>query len=104
MKDSMRERAASVRSRVRRLTRGESPSEETVDPPSDSGRPSGDLHRQVAQLRKRVTELEREVTETQRLSGRVAELVDLVQELLLPAANRDEARLRELLARFDAGS
>jgi hypothetical protein len=62
------------------------------------------VHRELTQLRNRVAQLERELTETQRLSGRVAELVDLVQEVLLPAASRDDARLKEVLSRYDAGT
>jgi hypothetical protein len=58
---------------------------------------------QVTRLRKRVAELEQEMQETRRLSRRVAELTDLVQELLLPAADRDEEKLRRLLDGYDAG-
>lgn len=58
---------------------------------------------QVTRLRKRVAELEREMQETRRLSRRVAELTDLVQELLLPAGDRDEEKLQRLLDGYDAG-
>ena len=58
---------------------------------------------QVVRLRKRVADLEQEMQETRRLSRRVAELTDLVQELLLPAADRDDEKLRRLLDSYDAG-
>jgi len=58
---------------------------------------------QVTRLRKRVADLEREMQETRRLSRRVAELTDLVQELLLPVGDRDEEKLSRLLDGYDAG-
>ena len=48
-------------------------------------------------LRSRVAELEKEVQENRRLNRRVAELLDIVEELLVPLAQRDEARVREYL-------
>jgi cell division protein FtsL len=59
-----------------------------------------DLKQQVARQRRRIEELEDEVTEARRLNRRIAELTDVVQELLLPVADRDEKRLRELLDRY----
>ena len=38
--------------------------------------------------------------ECRQLNLRLAELTDLVQELLLPVAHRDEARVAELTERF----
>jgi hypothetical protein len=61
------------------------------------------LRQQVARLRKRVVDLEQEVQELRRLSPRIAELADLVQELLVPAAKRDDERLKELLDDYDPG-
>lgn len=61
------------------------------------------LRKQVARLRKRVLDLEQEVQELRRLSHRIAELSDLVQELLVPAAKRDDERVKELLDKYDAG-
>jgi hypothetical protein len=53
-------------------------------------------------LRRRVVELEKEIQETRRLNRRLAELMDVVQELLLPVAQRDEELLRERLERYSA--
>jgi hypothetical protein len=51
----------------------------------------------VAQLRKRVTELENEMQETRRLNRRVAELLDIVEELLVPLAQRDVEKVQKYL-------
>jgi hypothetical protein len=51
-------------------------------------------------LRRRVRALEDEVQECRALNLRLAELTDIVTELLLPVAQRDEEKLRELLARY----
>jgi uncharacterized coiled-coil protein SlyX len=56
-------------------------------------RASGDLER-------RVEELEAEVQECRQLNLRLAELTDVVMELLLPVADRDEERVAELLQRY----
>jgi hypothetical protein len=53
-------------------------------------------------LSERVRVLEAEVQECRQLSIRVAELCDVVSELLLPAADRDEAALAEALERYRA--
>lgn len=58
--------------------------------------------RQITVLRNRVTVLEREMQETRRLNRRVAELTDIVQELLLPVATRDEQMLRERLEKYSS--
>lgn len=54
----------------------------------------------VAELADRVQELEEEVRECRRLNRRVAELTDVVAELLLPVAQQDENRLRERLEHY----
>ncbi len=51
-------------------------------------------------LRRRVAALEVEVQECRALSLRLAELTDVVSELLLPVAARDEERLAELLEQY----
>jgi hypothetical protein len=56
---------------------------------------------EVAQLRERVAQLERDVQETRELNRRLAEITDVVAEVLLPAEQRDDARLREILSRYD---
>jgi hypothetical protein len=54
----------------------------------------------VLDLRARVGRLEKEVQECRALNLRLAELTDLVTELLLPVAQRDEARVNELVERY----
>ena len=51
-------------------------------------------------LRRRVRRLEAEVQECRALNVRLAELTDIVTELLLPVAARDEAKLAELLEKY----
>lgn len=53
--------------------------------------------REVADLAARVSELEEELQEARRLNVRVADLLDIVEELLVPIAQRDEAKVREYL-------
>ena len=57
---------------------------------------------EYATLRRRVSELESEMQEARRLNRRLAELTDIVQELLVPLAERDEAKVREYLDRYSA--
>jgi transcription initiation factor TFIIIB Brf1 subunit/transcription initiation factor TFIIB len=57
---------------------------------------------QMAELRRRMAEVEREIQESRRLNRRLAELTDIVQELLVPVAQRDEAKVREYLDRYSA--
>ena len=57
---------------------------------------------EVAQLRRRVMALEREMQESRRLNRRLAELTDVVQELLVPLAQRDEDKVREYLERYSS--
>ena len=51
-------------------------------------------------LESRIEELEAEVQECRQLNLRLAELTDVVMELLLPVADRDEERVAELLQRY----
>jgi hypothetical protein len=57
----------------------------------------------VDALRERVATLEDEVQECRQLNLRLAELTDVVEELLLPVAQRDEERLSELLEKYSRG-
>jgi hypothetical protein len=57
----------------------------------------------IEALRERVAVLEDEVQECRQLNLRLAELTDIVQELLLPAATRDEERVSALLAKYSRG-
>jgi hypothetical protein len=58
---------------------------------------------EVEQLRARVAVLEDEVQECRQLNLRLAELTDVVGELLLPVAQRDEARVAEVMERYTRG-
>ena len=53
-----------------------------------------------ASVRTRLRELEAEVQENRRLNRRVAELTDLVTELVVPLARRDEAGVDAVLERY----
>jgi hypothetical protein len=54
----------------------------------------------VEALRERVAVLEAEVQECRQLNLRLAELTDVVQELLLPVAQRDEQRISAVLEKY----
>lgn len=51
-------------------------------------------------LEQRIADLEADLTELRRHNLRLAEVVDVVQELLVPAASRDEDAIRGALGRF----
>ena len=70
----------------------------------DGGQQLHKLRRRTQRLAHRVGELEAEMQESRRLQRRVAELTDVVAELLLPLTSRDDARVRELLERFEPTS
>ncbi len=55
----------------------------------------------VRAQRLRIEKLEDEVVELQRHYVRMAELVDVVQELVLPVAQRDEARIADAVESFN---
>jgi hypothetical protein len=57
----------------------------------------GSAREEIDRLRERVEELEAEVQEARRLNRRVAELLDVVEELLVPVALRDEEKVRAYL-------
>jgi hypothetical protein len=59
-----------------------------------------DLHA----LHDRVAELEREVQEARMLNQRLAELTDVVSEVLVPAADRDDDKLAERLGAYNRDS
>ena len=54
----------------------------------------------VRRLDERLSALEADVQECRRLNLRLAELIDVVGELLVPIADRDEARVAEALRRY----
>jgi hypothetical protein len=89
---------------------GATPSATTGAAPPDTpgagdpgGHPGKRALREVAQLRERVDELEAALTECMRLNKRLAEVTDVVAEVLLPEGERDEERLRRLLEDYDRG-
>jgi len=49
----------------------------------------------------RIGNLEREVQECRALNRRLADVVDVVAELLVPALDRDDARVSQALAQLD---
>jgi hypothetical protein len=59
--------------------------------------------RERAGLRERVRVLEAEVQENRQLNRRIAELTDVVTELLIPLESRDHERVDEVLASFRSG-
>ena len=54
----------------------------------------------VRRLDERLSALEEELQECRRLNLRLAELIDVVGELLVPIADRDEERVAEALRRY----
>ena len=56
--------------------------------------------RSLQQLEQRVADLEADMTEMRRHNLRLAELADVVQELLVPVASRDEAAVQAAVERF----
>ena len=64
------------------------------------GRRWGRQLRANAALASRVSALEDEVHECRQLNLRLAELCDVMMELLVPMADRNPERVEELLARY----
>ena len=56
----------------------------------------------VMGLRDRLTELEEDIQECRQVNLRLAELCDVMMELLLPVADRDEDEVQAILARYRA--
>lgn len=54
----------------------------------------------IDELLRRVTELESEVQECRRLNKRIAEVTDIVAEVLMPATHRDDDELRRRLKAY----
>jgi len=66
-------------------------------------RDAGGARVDMVKLAARVKELEVEVQECRQLNLRLAELTDVVQELLLPVAQRDEQKIGEALEKYAKG-
>ncbi|WP_244929503.1 DUF6752 domain-containing protein [Nocardioides sp. W7] len=60
------------------------------------------LFRSRAAMQERMRVLEEEVQECRQLNVRLAELCDVVTELLLPLADRDEAAVHAILDKYRA--
>ena len=60
------------------------------------------MAKNAPRLEQRIRALEAEVQECRRVNLRLAELMDVVAELLLPVSQQDPARVEELLARYHA--
>lgn len=58
------------------------------------------LRSDVQRLEQRVADLEADLAEVRRHNLRLAELADVVAELLVPMANRDEAAVQQAIERF----
>jgi hypothetical protein len=56
---------------------------------------------QGRRLAERVAVLEEGLEESRRLNQRLADVVDVVTEVLVPAADRDDERLRKALANLN---
>ena len=54
----------------------------------------------IEELEQRVADLEADLTELRRHNLRLAELTDVVQELLVPLASRDEESVNAAVERF----
>jgi len=57
--------------------------------------------RRTRRLEERVAALEEAVEENRRLNQRLADVVDVVTEVLVPAVDRDDQRLAEALANLN---
>lgn len=84
--------SAALKARVRRLASKEKSSVSDTDgrAPAASG------------LQARVAQLELDMQEQRALSLRIAQLTDIVQELLIPVADRDEEKLKALLDTYSS--
>lgn len=57
--------------------------------------------RDIGRLERRIRQLEADVAELRRHNLRLAELLDVTQELLIPLASRDEARIQQAIDEFN---
>lgn len=76
-----------------------------MTPPTNVRRTLADARHvpaRIAALERQVALLQEAVDENRRLNERLSDLIDAVTELLVPAADRDEARLHEALERLEA--
>lgn len=81
---------------MRRIT---DPRGRAKDAPKANRAPSSDQE-DNDDLRSRVEALEAEVQENRALNRRIAELTDVVTELLIPLHDRDDAKVTKILAKY----
>jgi hypothetical protein len=70
------------------------------NPLSNSG---GSSSERIARLEAQVAELLDSIEENRRLNERLSDVLDVVTELLVPAADRDDARVVEALEKLQNG-
>lgn len=68
--------------------------------PEASEREIAQVKTQLRAMNTRITELEAEVQEARNLNLRLAELTDVIQELLVPIAARDQDKVAQLLEKY----
>lgn len=71
-----------------------------MNPPEPLRRAVGRIRGDGADLRERIEALEGDVEELRRHNLRLAEIVDVVQELLVPLASRDQERVDAAIEKF----
>jgi hypothetical protein len=59
-------------------------------------------YRDLSRLGERLAEMEADIQECRQVNLRLAELCDVMMELLLPAADRDDEAVEAILARYRA--
>jgi hypothetical protein len=88
------------------LKRGTTPESDVTPPRADTPAPEvagdGDYASlaEVAAMKRRLKALEGEVQESRQMNRRLADVVDIVVELLVPAMDRDDERVTAALARL----
>lgn len=66
-------------------------------------RSAPDNDARIRQLEAQVAELMDSVEENRRLNERLSDVLDVMTELLVPAVDRDDARMREALEKVQNG-
>ncbi|MDZ5621223.1 DUF6752 domain-containing protein [Nocardioides bizhenqiangii] len=84
-----------------RLTALEEALDASSSPPR-AGRLGRPIRRGGGAIEQRLAEVESELQEGRRLNMRLAELTDIVQELLVPVAQQDQELLADRLKRYSA--
>ena len=64
---------------------------------------NGSADGRIARLEAQVAELQDSVEENRRLNERLSDVLDVITELLVPAAERDDARVSQALETLQSG-